>query len=85
MKATKSHIYATRARQTKRNAWMPETCIVGLDGRPGKTGLLLICGWSVEPDDKGWPAARLATQLAYVTKQWTEQYGKGWKLEIRSS
>jgi hypothetical protein len=84
----KGQVWATRTRRTKVNAWMPDKCFVHLEGEPSG-GLLSVNGFSAEPQDtawKKWPAwkrERLLKYLSKIGRQWSEDYGLGWKLEIR--
>lgn len=64
--------------------WMPLEVAVNLEGE--KTGkLLVICGWSVatSDDDDAWPADRIEANMMRIKKEWTADYGRGWKLELR--
>lgn len=80
---TKGLVYAVKTRRTQSNAWMPDECFVRLEGDPDHPS---ICGWSTEPDAKGWAqTSSLTRRLPKLTEQWKEDYGKSWKLEIRSA
>lgn len=74
------NVYAVKTRKRQGNAWMPPECVVRLEGAGGE--LLLVCGWSTEPD-RGRPMARLRRNLPRIKRQWAEEYGKSWRLEIR--
>jgi hypothetical protein len=74
-----------QARVAKDLVWMPQKMVVSLEGE--KTGkLLVVCGWSAGASalDKQWPVDRLEANLARIAKEWTRDYGRGWKLEVVS-
>jgi hypothetical protein len=75
-------VWAIRTRRTKANAWMPDACFVRLEG---ETKLLLVCGFSIEADETVWKIEQLGRYLPKITKQWREEYGAGWRLEIRET
>lgn len=70
-------------------SWMPLEVVINLEGE--KTGkLLVICGWSstvgaprIGGSDEAWPADRIEANMARIKKEWTADYGRGWKLELR--
>ena len=81
--SAKGRIIAIKKRLTPSNAWMPEEVHVRLEGDPDPKGrLLLVCGWSTVPD-AAWLKTRLERCLPKLVKQWEEDYGKSWRLEIR--
>ncbi len=83
-KPARGHVVAIKKRLTPSNAWMPEEVYARLEGDPDPKGrFLLVCGWSTLPDGKGWLKMRLERCLPKLVKQWEEEYGKGWRLEIR--
>jgi hypothetical protein len=69
--------------------WMPDEVIISLDGSP--TGQLLVgCGWSLtttarDKACKKWPVARLEKNMGRIEEGWAEDFGKGWRFEIRST
>jgi hypothetical protein len=76
-----SFLWAKRGKGPR--SWMPLEVVVNLEGE--KTGkLLVICGWSVttSDDDDAWPADRIEANMARIRKEWTADYGRGWKLRI---
>lgn len=85
-KPPKGGVVAIKKRVIPSNAWMPDEVHVRLEGDPDpKSRLLLVCGWSTVPDDKRWLKTRLERYLPKLTKQWEEDFGKSWRLEIRLS
>lgn len=70
-------------------AYMPSEVIILLDGE--KTGKLLItCGWTMTTSAKDksctkWPVDRLRKNLGRILEEWQGDFGKSWKLEIRST
>lgn len=78
----KGRLYAIKTRRTKANGWMPEVCAVRLEGASGDGGVFLVCGWSIQSIDE-WPISRIKAQLSRIERQWFDEYGKGWRLEIR--
>lgn len=81
-------IYAIK-KGKRAQAWMPDEVIVSLDGEP-KGQLLIVCGWTMttSASDKAckkWPLVRLEKNLGRVSEEWAEDFGKGWRLEIRST
>jgi len=63
-------------------AFMPDEVAVRLEGSPGSTGLLIVSGWTTRPSEK-WAKARLEANLDRLIREWAEEVGKGWILEIR--
>lgn len=82
-KITKSLLYATKTKRCGKGvAWMPDEVIVKMAGE--KTGRLLItAGWSTDADGEAWPTLRVQANLGRLSDEWAEDFGKGWKLEIR--
>ena len=84
----KAQIWAIKTRSAKATAWMPAVCCVHLDGEPAR-GILIVCGFTTPsteiPGHPGpsWKRERLEKYLGKIERQWHEEYGKGWKLEIR--
>src|SRR5262249_42900849 len=80
----KAGVVAIKKRLTPSNAWMPEECHVRLEGDPDPKGRsLFVCGWSTAPDTQSWRKTRLERCLPKLVQQWEEDFGKGWRLEIR--
>lgn len=81
-KKPKGRVFAIKSKKVKA-AWMPDTCCVQLSGTKTGDGYLLVCGWSIEPVDETWDVERLKARLTAIAKDWREEFGAGWKLEIR--
>jgi hypothetical protein len=76
-----SFLQATKIRQSKAMAWMPDVVIINLDGT--STGKLLEPnGWSIFRDSL-WPADRIEANMPRIEDYWYEENGKSWKLEIK--
>jgi hypothetical protein len=82
-KVTKSLLYATKTKRCGKGvAWMPNEVVVKMTGE--KTGKLLItAGWSIDAGDEAWPTSRIEVNLGRLSDEWVQDFGKGWKLEIR--
>jgi hypothetical protein len=70
-------VVAVRTRTTRANSWMPKEVFVQLDRD------LFPCGWSSEPDAKGYSPLQLHQRLDEITKLWHHEYGKSWRVGIR--
>lgn len=81
-KTAKALLWAVKIRKTKSNGWMPDEVVVGLDG--DRAGVLLVVdGWSSVADKPKWTRARIEKNLTKLARNWVEDVGKGWRLEIR--
>lgn len=77
-------LYATKTKRAGKGiAWMPDEVVVKLQGeRDGK--LLLVCGWTgAGGRDEAWPITRIEHNLGRITEEWSDDFSKSWKLEIR--
>ena len=65
-------------------AFMPDEVAVLLEGSATPTALLFVTGWSSCHDaDELWPKGRLERSLERIKMDWAEEFGKGWKIEVR--
>ncbi|MCX5743053.1 MAG: hypothetical protein NT062_11225 [Proteobacteria bacterium] len=78
-------LWAVKPHRAGKNlAWMPNEVIVDLDGeRTGK--LLEFIGWTTiaGPSNVRWPSDRIEANRWRIEHSWAEDFGNGWKLEVR--
>jgi len=75
--------WAVRRRASKANAFMPGECVIRFAVEP-EVALLTQIGWTVSPDaDDTVPQDQLEHNLDRIVMDWTEDFGKGWVIEIR--
>jgi len=82
-KPTQATLWAVKKPKAKSPpAFMPDEVAVLLEGDRGATGYLGVTGWSIS-SDKTWAKGRLETNYDRLCRDWADEIGKGWKLEIR--